>query len=114
MSQQKVDQYKKEKSNRKKILAKQKRQAFLRTSVVCLVIIAFVGFFGYSIYKDYIYKEPTNTEPTTYSLSEKEITSVWNAYSEEKTSPDETTGENSSNETTSTETASEDETTSAE
>ncbi len=88
MSQAKVDKYKKDKANRKKIMAKQKRQAFLRSSILILVVIAFVGFFGYSVYKEYIYKEPVKTEePTTYVLSEEEVSSVWAATENE----DETT-----------------------
>lgn len=88
MSQAKVDKYKKEKAKRKKIIAKQKRQDFLRSSILILVVIAFVGFFGYSVYKEYIYKEPAKTEePTTYVLSEEEVSSVWAAAESE----DETT-----------------------
>ena len=46
MSQAKVDQYKKEKANRKETMAKEKRQKMLvkiGASVVLLVIVAWVG-----------------------------------------------------------------------
>lgn len=113
MSQQKVEKYKKEKQNRKKIIAKQKRQKFMRNCAYVLVIAAFIGFIGFSVYKDYIYKEPSNTEPTTFSLSEKEISKVWTEYengeSEESSSSDENNTTSSEGETTS----SENETTSA-
>lgn len=105
MSQQKVEQYKKEKKNRKKNIARQKRQAAIRNCLVTLVIAAFIGFIGFSIYKDYIYKEPSNNEPVTYSLSEKEISKVWEEYHETTTAEGETTSgeeETTSNEDTTT------------
>lgn len=100
MSQEKVNKYKEEKLNRKKIIAKQKRNAAIRNSILSLVIVGFVAFVGYSVYKDYIYEEPTETEVATYSLSESEITSAWNAYLEQETSSEDAT---TSNETTSSE-----------
>lgn len=113
MSQQKVEKYKKEKQNRKKIIAREKRQKALRNCAYVLVIVAFFGFIAFSIYKDYIYKEPANTEPVTYSLSEKEISKAWteyeNASSEENSSGDD---ENTSGEGDTT--SGEDETTSGE
>lgn len=89
MSQQKVEKYKKEKQNRKKIIARQKRQKVMRNCAYVLVIAAFIGFIGFSVYKDYIYKKPSDTEPATFSLSEKEISKVWTDY--ENSSDDETT-----------------------
>lgn len=91
MSQEKVDKYKKEKANRKKIIAKQKRIAFLEKSVFALVVIAFVAFIGGSVYfKWFDKKKDTVAEAATYSLSEEEISSVWAAHEnpeEETTSP---------------------------
>lgn len=114
MSQQKVEKYKKEKQNRKKIIAKQKRQKFMRNCAYVLVLAAFIGFIGFSVYKDYIYKEPSSTEPATFSLSEKEISKVWSDYekgdSEESSSSDENNTTSSEGDTTS----NEDETTSGE
>jgi Tfp pilus assembly major pilin PilA len=128
MSQQKVEKYKNDKKNRKKIIAKQKRMRVLRNCMATLVVVALVAFIGLSIYKDYIYKESTDTEPVTYSLSEKEISKVWSSYEDEAASDDETSSddettsqdESASEETTSqdedssNETASQDESTSVE
>ena len=113
MSQQKVEKYKKEKQNRKKIIAKQKRQRVMRNCAYVLVIAAFIGFIGFSVYKDYIYKKPSDTEPVTFSLSEKEISKVWtdyeNSLEEENSSNDETTSGEDSTTSSEDETASSDE-----
>ncbi len=50
MSQQKVDQYKKEKYNRKKQLQKEKRQRLLYSITGGIAVIAIVGWIGYSVY----------------------------------------------------------------
>lgn len=94
MSQQKVDKYKKEKANRKKIIARQKRQEFFARFAVGVVTIAFFGFIIVSAYfKWFDKKDETTAEAATYSLSEEEISSVWEAYTEESesTSEEETT-----------------------
>ena len=54
MSQEKVDRYKQEKANRKKIMRKQKVMNFLRKGVLTLVALALVGWLVYSAY--YIYE----------------------------------------------------------
>ena len=51
MSQAKVDRYKEEKKNRKKIMAKEKRQWFLTQLVLGLLGIAIVGWSGVSAYQ---------------------------------------------------------------
>ena len=53
MSQEKVDRYKQEKANRKKIMRKQKVMNFLRKGVLTLVALALVGWLGYSAYDIY-------------------------------------------------------------
>ncbi|MGN1142323.1 MAG: hypothetical protein ACI4TF_14085 [Oliverpabstia sp.] len=50
MSQAKVDQYKKDKANRQKIIKKQKRMHRLEMAVITLVCVLFVGWIGYSVY----------------------------------------------------------------
>ena len=50
MSQKKVEQYKKEKANRKQALKKEKAQSFaLRTAgvIVCVALIGWIGYSGY-------------------------------------------------------------------
>lgn len=61
MSQAKVEQYKKEKANRKKTLAKEKRKhviAVVCTWVVCLAIVGWAGFSGYNYYES---RKPAKT-----------------------------------------------------
>ena len=53
MSQAKVDRYKEEKANRKKILAKEKRKRIAGTICGWLIALLIVGWAGYSGYNAY-------------------------------------------------------------
>lgn len=53
MSQEKVDRYKKEKANRKKIMRKQRVMSIVRKSALALVAVALVAWLGYSAYDIY-------------------------------------------------------------
>ena len=53
MSQEKVDRYKQEKANRKKIMRKQKVMNIVRKSVLTLAALALVAWLGYSGYEVY-------------------------------------------------------------
>lgn len=64
MSQAKVDRYKQEKANRKKIMAKEKLQRRLSIGAVCLVCAALIGWAGYSAYGIYERNKP---KVTTYA-----------------------------------------------
>ena len=100
MSQEKIDKYKKDKANRKKLIAKQKRQEFLEKSVVTLIGLALVAFIVISAYFKWFHKEKaTVAEAATYSLSEEEISSVWEAY-ENPTEEETTSSEDISEEET--------------
>lgn len=61
MSQEKVDRYKAEKANRKKIIARERRMHLL--AVVCgwAVVIGIVGWAGYSAYNIYENSKPMET-----------------------------------------------------
>lgn len=61
MSQAKVDRYKTEKANRKKIMAQEKRRHTI--SVLCgwIVAIALVCWIGYSGYQTYQKNQPLET-----------------------------------------------------
>ena len=61
MSQAKVEQYKKEKANRKKEIAKQKAEH--AAGIVCawVILAALVGWAGYSGYQYYEQNRPTKT-----------------------------------------------------
>ncbi len=51
MSQEKVDRYKKEKENRKKIMKKEKAKSFaarMAGAIVCLALIGWIGYSGYA------------------------------------------------------------------
>lgn len=110
MSQAKVDKYKKDKANRKKIIAKQKRTAALQKFAFAVVSLALVAFIVASAYFKWFKDDKTSNEPVTYALSAEEVSSVWTAYAnaEEESSTD----GSSSNETESTDSA-EEETTSS-
>ena len=51
MSQAKVDRYKEEKKNRKKIMAKEKRMRIAGYVAGCLVAAGIIGWAGYSGYR---------------------------------------------------------------
>lgn len=61
MSQAKVERYKQEKANRKKIMAQEKRKRI--TAIVCgwVIAIAVVGWAGYSAYRTYENNKPMET-----------------------------------------------------
>lgn len=50
MSQKKVDEYKRQKANREQIMKKEKRMRALSRCVAVLVLVAIVGWLGYSVY----------------------------------------------------------------
>lgn len=82
MSQAKVDQYKKEKANRKEILAKEKRQkAIIKVcaSAVLVVLVAWIGistadFIYESRPKDKVYVQTTEIDKYLEELYEEETT----------------------------------------
>jgi hypothetical protein len=61
MSQAKVDQYKKEKANRKKIMAREKAGRICARICAWVVIIGIVGWAGYTGYQYYETNKPTKT-----------------------------------------------------
>ena len=75
MSQEKVEKYKEEKKNRKAIMKKAKIHATIRTSIAVVVLVAIVGWIGYSAV-DYYYRTlPRAVAEVDYtSLSEYEDT----------------------------------------
>ncbi|MCI8667948.1 MAG: hypothetical protein HFI34_00260 [Lachnospiraceae bacterium] len=107
MSQKKVDEYKKEKANRKKIIAKQKRNAILMKLAGVIITALFFGFIIFSVYDKWI-KEDEEATIATYALSAEEITSAFEAYTAESEennstsdSQEETTSKNSEETTSS-------------
>ncbi len=53
MSQEKVDRYKREKANRKKIMKKQRIMNVVRKCMLTVAALALVGWLGYSAYDTY-------------------------------------------------------------
>ena len=48
MSQEKVNKYKEQKANRKEMMKKQKRADLIRNSIAGVVLVAVIGWVGYS------------------------------------------------------------------
>ena len=48
MSQEKVDKYKEQKANRKETMKKAKRASLIRNAVTSVVLVAVIGWVGYS------------------------------------------------------------------
>ncbi len=71
MSQAKVDQYKKEKSNRKKTMAKEKRIHVATIAGVWVVVLAIIGWAGFSGYNYHESHKPAKTyQVTTDAVSD--------------------------------------------
>ena len=58
MSQEKVNRYKEEKANRKKMLRRQKVMNTVRKTVVSVVCVAVLGWIGYSACSTYTESQP--------------------------------------------------------
>lgn len=67
MSQEKVAKYKEEKANRKEIMKKQKRARMLRNSIAGVVLVAVVGWVGYSGVAFYIENLPRPEVEVNYT-----------------------------------------------
>ncbi|MDD2979794.1 MAG: hypothetical protein PHN80_07455 [Hespellia sp.] len=75
MSQEKVDHYKEEKANRKKIVRKEKIMNVVRKSVLALVAVALIGWLGFSAYNSYTASQPREVVEIDYNA----ITDYMNA-----------------------------------
>ena len=67
MSQAKVEQHKKDKANRKKIMAKERVQRLAVRICAIVVLVAIVGWAGYTGYQYYESTRPTKTIYTNTS-----------------------------------------------
>ena len=71
MSQQKVDQYKKEKYSRKQQLQKEKKQRLVYNIIGGVAAVAIVGWIGFSVYSRVEANRPVSyTEVNLVALSE--------------------------------------------
>lgn len=67
MSQAKVEQYKKDKANRKKIMAKEKAQRIAGKVCAWVILLAIVGWAGYTGVEYYQSKQPLKSVYTNLS-----------------------------------------------
>ena len=67
MSQEKVDRYKEQKRNRKAIQAKKKREVLLTKICAGLIVLALVGWLGYSVM--YKYDQKQNSGDVTADIT---------------------------------------------
>ena len=77
MSQAKVDRYKKEKENRKKLMRKQKMMGIVRKGVVAVIAVALIGRLGYSAYD----MHESNKERAVTEVNYDSITDYLNGLS---------------------------------
>lgn len=61
MSQAKVEQYKKDKANRKKIVAQERIKRRCTVAAIWVVLLAIVGWAGVSVYTMYENNKPAQT-----------------------------------------------------
>ena len=78
MSQKKVDQYKKEKANRKQTMRKERVMGVVRTCAVTVVALALVGLLGFSAYDSYM----SNQERPTVEINYDAVTNYMSGLSE--------------------------------
>ncbi|HIZ74423.1 MAG TPA: hypothetical protein H9723_04165 [Candidatus Mediterraneibacter stercoravium] len=78
MSQEKVDKYKKDKANRKKIMRKERAMSIVRKAILTLVALALVGWLGYSAYDIY----DSNQERSVAEVNFDSVTEYLNGLSE--------------------------------
>lgn len=76
MSQEKVAKYKAEKANRKQTVKKQKREKMIRSSIAGIVLVAIVGWIGYSGVTYYQENRPRKTVEVDYNAVDDFISGV--------------------------------------
>ena len=91
MSQEKVQRYKEEKANRKAIMRKQKIARIVRNSVAGVVVVAVLGWVGYSGVVTYLENIPREEVTMDYAaISDYEVALESDETSEAETSEAET------------------------
>lgn len=100
MSQEKVDLYKEEKKNRKKIMRREKIRTRLTVVAVVAVFGILIGWFSWAVYNNVKNNQATTAKATTTELDLSAIesyTTALNSYvTEQKTGSDSTSTEASS------------------
>ena len=100
MSQEKVDLYKEEKKNRKKIMRREKIRTRLTVVAVVVVLGFLIGWFSWAVYNNVKNNQATTAKATTTELDLSAIesyTTALNSYvTEQKTGSDSTSADASS------------------
>jgi TRAP-type C4-dicarboxylate transport system permease small subunit len=78
MSQEKVDRYKRYKKNRDKIIRRERMMVRLEIGIAILIAVAFVGWFGWSIYSKVTNK---GTSASTVTATEVDMNDYINYVS---------------------------------
>ena len=78
MSQEKVDQYKKNKANRQKIMRREKILRRLEITVAALVLVGLVSWFSVAVYKNSKAQAQAIAETVTTSLDVSAINDYMN------------------------------------
>lgn len=87
MSQEKVNKYKEEKANRKEMMKKAKRVSMIRNCIASVVLVAAVGWVGYSGVTYIIKHQPRQETDVNYTAVVDYMDSL---IEEEKTTEDTT------------------------
>lgn len=100
MSQEKVDLYKEEKKNRKKLMRREKIRTRLTVVAVVVVFGFLIGWFSWAVYNNVKNNQATTAKATTTELDLSAIesyTTALNSYvTEQKTGSDSTSADASS------------------
>lgn len=76
MSQEKVDKYKEQKANRKKIIKKEKQMRVLRNCVAAVIALAVIGWIGYSAVGKYQDAQPREVAEVDFTAVSEYIQSL--------------------------------------
>ena len=76
MSQEKVNKYKEQKANRKETLRKAKRASLIRNIVAGVVLVATIGWVGYSAVDYYQNNQPRESVEVDYSAVDDYLESI--------------------------------------
>ena len=79
MSQAKVDRYKEEKANRKKIMKREKQMRILRNTVACVVVVGVLGWVGYSAWSSYEKNQPAESAEVDYTAMSDYLSEMYAA-----------------------------------
>lgn len=76
MSQEKVTKYKEAKANRKETMKKQKQAKMVRNTVMAVVLVAVLGWVGYSAVDYYQTNQPRESVEVDYSAVDEYLESI--------------------------------------